>query len=188
MRPLKRFLNLLASCVLVYTFVAPLPSTNAAEEWLQDLRNDYSKVLRETKKVPEQHRKLIRKWQERGHLTELILLYEDNQHRSAPYYYGLGYAYAVLGGSDGLDKAQAAFQQAIALEPGMAWAHFSLGGVYQQVQSYELAIGTMERCVRINPNFYLAYYKLGEIYLKLNKHEQALEAFRSAQKINRKWK
>ena len=188
MRPLQRFSTLLASFILVYTFVAPLASINAAEEWTQDMRNDYSKVLRKTKKVSEEHRKLVRKWQERGYLAELILLYEDNQHHSAPYYYGLGYAYAVLGGSDGLGKAQTAFQQAIALDPGMAWAHFSLGGVYQQVQSYELAIGTMERCVRINPNFYLAYYKLGEIYLKLDKHEQALEAFQAAQKINRKWK
>ena len=167
----------------MYSFIAPLASIIADEEWRQDMGKDYSKALRETKKVAEQHRKLIRKWHEHGHLADLILLYEENQHHSAPYYYGLGYANAMLGGSDGLDKAREAFQQAIALEPGMAWAHFSLGGVYQQMQSYELAIGTMERCVRINPNFYLAYYKLGEIYLKLDRHGQALEAFRAAQKI-----
>ena len=188
MKPLKWFFTLLISLVLVCSFVAPLASNNADEEWRQDMRKDYTKVLLEKKKVAEHHRKLVRKWQENGRLPNLIHLYEGDRHHNAPYYYGLGYAYAVLGGSDELDKARKAFQQAIALELGMAWAHFSLGGVYQQMRSYELALGAMDTCIRVNPNFYLAYYKMGEIHLKLKRHELALEAFQAAQKINRKWK
>ena len=188
MKSLDRIFTLLTSFILAYSFVAPLASNNAAENWPQDMRNDYTQVLLEKKKVAEHHRKLVRKWQENGRLLNLIDLYEDDRHHNAPYYYGLGYAYAVLGGSDGLSKAREAFQQSIALDPGMAWAHFSLGGVYQQTESYELALGAMKTCVHVNPNFYLAYYKIGEIHLKFNRHEQALEAFQAAQKINRKWK
>ena len=184
----KRFFTLLTTFIVACSFFAPFALNSAAEEWQQDMRKDYAKVLLEKKKVAEHHRKLVRKWHERGRLLDLIHLYEDNRHHNPAYYYGLGYAYAIIGSSDQLNKAREAFQQAIALDPGMAWAHFSLGGVYQQMESYDLAIGAMETCVRVNPKFYFAHYKLGEIHLELNNHAQALEAFQAAQEINRKWK
>ena len=84
MKPSNRFLTLLTSFVLTCSFVVPLDSTNAAEKWQQDMREDYAKVLQEKKKLEEHHRRLVRKWKEKGHLLNLIDLYEEDPHHSAP--------------------------------------------------------------------------------------------------------
>ena len=79
------------------------------EKWRKDMTKDYAKVLKETKKQSERHRKLVRKWQEKGHLEVLIQLYESDQEQDsveAAAYYGLGYAYA-LQGKDNLEKEAA---------------------------------------------------------------------------------
>ena len=167
---------------------------------IKKIRKDFTKVLREKKKPAEKHREFIVKWQKQERLSTLLTLYEtakDNPQRqqsaspamNAAFYYGLGYVHALettkMG--DTFDTAVTYLQRALEIEPDLFWAHFNLGGIYQQQNESELALAEFETCVRLNPNYYPVYYRMGEIRLKQQNYIEALHAFESARKLNRKW-
>lgn len=161
-----------------------------AEKWRETLEKDYAEILNAAHKKLERHRGLVNKWRERGRLTDLISLYESDvaaESADADVHYGLGYAYAIGGGDDALEKAETQFQRAISLQANLPMAHYSLGGIYQQQGRYEDALQEMVTCIRLNPEFYPAYYKQGEIQLRVDKFDEAFESFKMALKINPDW-
>ncbi|RKU26313.1 hypothetical protein C6499_13720 [Candidatus Poribacteria bacterium] len=174
--------------------------TIAEEKWERNIRKDFTKVLQEKKKPAEKHREFILKWEKQGRLSTLLTLYEtpkDNSQRqqsaspamNAAFYYGLGYVHALEATkADGrFDTAVTHLQHALEIEPDLFWAHFNLGGIYQQTGEVESALAEFETCVRLNPNYYPVYYRMGEIHLKHGDYTAALQAFDTARNLNRKW-
>ena len=183
--------------VLIFSIVA---STIAAgsEQSREAIQKDYRNVLKEEKpeKQIKKHRDLVNKWKEKGHLEDLISLYEadaETERANAGLHYGLGYAYANQGRIDTtqtallFEKAANQFEQTISLEPTLSQAHFSLGAIYQEQNKLELAAQAMEACLKLNPKYYPAYYRLGEIQLQQDDPSAALESFQAVQKMNSKW-
>ena len=181
-------------CLWCNTIVMPV---FAAEKWESNMRKDFAKVLREKKRPAEKHRDFIRKWQEEGRLSALLTLYEVEKENLKPssaridaaFYYGLGYTYALHATETGetLDSAITYLQHALEISPDLFWAHFNLGGIYQQQDENELALAEFETCVRLNPNYYPVYYRMGEIHLKQQNYAEALHAFEKTRTLNRKW-
>ena len=190
---LFRFLLL----ILISSIVTPT-ITVAREQSRAAIEKDYRNVLKEKKpeKQVKKHRDLINKWKEKGHLEDLISLYEtdaDTERANAGLHYGLGYAYATQGRIETAQtaalfkKAANQFERTISLVPTLSQAHFSLGAIYQEQEKLGLAAQAMEMCLQLNPKYYPAYYRLGEIYLQQDNPEAALESFQAVQKINAKW-
>ena len=197
MKSLKSMLFRYQLLMLILSIVA---STIAAgsEQAREAIQKDYRNVLKEEKseKQIKKHRDLVNKWKEKGHLEDLISLYEtdaETERANAGLHYGLGYAYANQGRIDTtqtailFEKAAARFERTIALDPTLSQAHFSLGAVYQAQNRLELAAQAMETCLKLNPKYYPAYYRLGEIQLAQDNADAALESFQTAQKMNSKW-
>ena len=169
----------------------------AAEKWEANIKKDFTKVLREKKRSAEKHRDLIRKWQEEGRLSTLLTLYEAEKENRKPssatidaaFYYGLGYTHALHATETGetLDRAITYLQNALEIAPDLFWAHFNLGGIYQQQDENESALTEFEICVRLNPSYYPVHYRMGEIHLKQQDYAEALHAFETARTLNRKW-
>ena len=169
----------------------------AAEKWEANIKKDFAKVLREKKRPAEKHRDFISKWQKEGRLSPLLTLYETEKENRKPasatidaaFYYGLGYTHALHATETGetLDPAITYLQRAIEITPDLFWAHFNLGGIYQQQAENASALAEFEICVRLNPNHYPAHYRMGEIHLEQQNYAAALHAFDTARTLNRKW-
>ena len=177
-----------------------LQVTTAEGKWEANMKKDFTKVLREKKKPAEKHREFIAKWQKQGRLSTLLTLYatekanRQKQQSTSPameaaFYYGLGYVHAleVTKTDKTFDTAVTHLQHALEIEPDLFWAHFNLGGIYQQKGESESALAKFEICVQLNPNYYPVYYRIGEIHLKQQNYTEALHAFETARKLNRKW-
>ena len=191
---MKKITIVLIACLLCNTM---LMQGFTEEKWQSNLKKDFAKVLKEKKKPAEKHRQFIVKWQKAGHLNAVLMLYEAEKENTptinAAFYYGLGYAHAMhapetdSSNSVTLDKAVTYFQHALEIDPGLFWAHFNLGGIYQQRDENALALAEFETCLRLNPSYYPVYYRMGEIHLKQQNYAEARHAFETAQKLNRKW-
>ena len=107
---------------------------------------------------------------------------------NAAFYYGLGYVHALEATKtdETFDTAVTHLQHALEIEPDLFWAHFNLGGIYQQQNESALALAEFEICVRLNPNYYPVYYRIGEIHLKQGDHVEALQAFETARETKPK--
>ena len=174
--------------------------STAAEKWEKNIRKDFTKILQEKKKPAEKHREFILKWQKQGRISTLLTLYDtekgnrQRQQSSSPameaaFYYGLGYVHALEATKAGepFDTAVTYLQHALEIQPDLFWAHFNIGGIYQQKGEDASALAEFEACVRLNPNYYPVYYRMGEIYLKQQNYTAALQAFDTARNLNRKW-
>ncbi|QYO66778.1 tetratricopeptide repeat protein [Leptolyngbya sp. 7M] len=111
---------------------------------------------------------------------------------------------------DEVEKAIAALNQAVKLDPGLADAYFNLGVAYALVEmrdqmnlenqpipgdtdpkkksnsqiAFEKAADAFKKVVDEHPENHQAYFSLGLAYNKLNRDEQAAKAFRQAVKLN----
>ena len=100
------------------------------------MNKDFTKVLKANKDAPQKHRELIAEWREKGHLTELTLLYETekvNRANDAAFIYALGYAYALTDtkqNADAEEKAIDYYETSLQHDPSLFWAHYSLGAIY----------------------------------------------------------
>ena len=197
--------NGIAALIIVGVIATPiygLQSEQSREEaaLIGKVKKDFAKVLREKKRPAEKHRELIAKWQEQGQLSTLLTLYQTAKESAqadqfpAPnmksaFYYGLGYVHALeaTNTEEAFDIAVSYLQHALEIEPDLFWAHFNLGGIYQQKGENASALAEFETCVRLNPNYYPVYYRMGEIHLKQQNYIEALQAFETSRKLNRKW-
>ncbi len=184
----KKTVWLIASiCLLAIAIQA-----TAEEKWQIKLKKDFAKVLREKKNPTKKHREFIQKSKEKGHLEYLLTLYEaekPNRRNDAPFYYAIGYTYALhaANSAENLNIAVTYFQSAIEMDPVLFWPHFTLGAIYQQRNQNELALAEFRTCIEINPNHYPVYYQIGKIQLNQQDYAEALRSFETANNLNRKW-
>jgi tetratricopeptide (TPR) repeat protein len=88
------------------------------------------------------------------------------------------------------EKASAAFQEAIKLDPGLAEAHFRLGLAYGALgrtkdaeDSLKKAVETYKKFLESNGKDFDAHYNLGQAYAGLHRYEEAVREYRLATKI-----
>ena len=197
MKSLKPMLFRFLLLILIPAIVIPTIAVGS-EQWREAVEKDFRNVLKEKKpeKQVKKHRDLVNKWKEKGHLQDLISLYETGLQTVPPnagLHYGLGYIYATQGRIDTtqttvlFEKAANQFEEAISLAPTVSQAYFSLGAIYQEQNKLGLAARAIETCLKLDPKYYPAYYRLGEIYLQQDDPAAALEAFQTVQKANTKW-
>ena len=182
-------IGILSICVWIHAGMYSAFGDNIPQ-WRETMAKDYAEILNAAHKKLERHRGLVNKWREIGHLSDLIRLYEADaaaESADADVHYGLGYAYAIQGGDDALEKAETQFQRAVSLQKDFPLAHYSLGGVYQQQGKYEDALHEIEICLRLSPKFYPAIYKQGEIHLEQDRFDEALNSFQKVLGIKPDW-
>lgn len=78
-----------------------------------------------------------------------------------------------------LEKAEAMYRRAIALNPSFLDAYRGLAGVQAEAGRWDDAAGTLERGVGRAPTFAEGWMDLGSAYLKLQRRWEALQAFRN---------
>jgi tetratricopeptide (TPR) repeat protein len=79
-----------------------------------------------------------------------------------------------------LAKAVDQFQQAIAIDPDFALAHYNLGVVYRVQDKLEEAIAAYQRAIDLDPDYAEAHQNLGVALFKTGQVELALQAFHQA--------
>ena len=93
------------------------------------------------------------------------------------YYYNLG---VVKDDAGQYEKASAAYQCAIALDPNHAYPHSGLGEVYRHQGKYEEAIDSYRRSIALDPNFADPHNGLGNAYCNQGKYEEAIASYQRA--------
>lgn len=84
----------------------------------------------------------------------------------------LGHAYADL---DRLDEAQAAYEEALAIDPGRFQAITGMGIVHRMRGDYELAMEAYRAALAIDPEYAQAYSSMAIIALRQSQDAKALE-------------
>jgi tetratricopeptide (TPR) repeat protein len=80
-------------------------------------------------------------------------------------------------------QAEAAFREAIRINPGFAQAHYNLGSVLQDQKKFPEAEAEFREAIRINPDFAQAHNNLGSVLRGLKRLPEAETAFREAIRI-----
>jgi tetratricopeptide (TPR) repeat protein len=80
--------------------------------------------------------------------------------------------------------AEAAYREAIRLDPGLAVAHNNLGNVLEATQRYGEAEAAYREAIRLYPGFALAHQNLGIALKRLKRYPEAETAFREAIRHN----
>ncbi|MBD0335859.1 MAG: tetratricopeptide repeat protein [Cyanobacteria bacterium Co-bin13] len=82
-----------------------------------------------------------------------------------------------------LPEAIAQFEQAIAMDPDCAIAHFNLGVAHRAQGYLDPAIAAYRRAIELQPNYPEAYQNLGVALFKLGKLPECLQAFSLALRL-----
>jgi protein O-GlcNAc transferase len=90
---------------------------------------------------------------------------------------------ALLHEQDRLDEALAAFDQAVALDPAYAQAHFNRGLVLAQQGRLEAALDAYREAVRLRPDYVEAATNAGIALQELGRLAEAAAAFEHAAKL-----
>jgi Flp pilus assembly protein TadD len=80
-------------------------------------------------------------------------------------------------------EAEAAFREAIALDPSLATAHEGLGRALAQGAQWEEAARELETAVRLRPDVDTGWNNLGGVYLALGRDDEAVEALQRAVQV-----
>jgi TolB-like protein/Tfp pilus assembly protein PilF len=106
-------------------------------------------------------------------------------------YVGLADSYAeqvflgVLAGEEGLARAQAAADKALALDDELGEAYNSLAGIKDTRRDFEGAEAMYRRALELNPNYATAYYYYGFLLREsLGRYEEALALKRKAAELD----
>jgi Flp pilus assembly protein TadD len=81
------------------------------------------------------------------------------------------------------ERAQAAFFEAIRLDPGNASAHYGLGRVLMRRRQWKEAADVLRQAVRLEPGLARAHYALSQVYRRLGRTQESrahLKAFQRA--------
>jgi tetratricopeptide (TPR) repeat protein len=77
-----------------------------------------------------------------------------------------------------LQQIEALLKKSLALEPGLAEAHFQLANLYSDQKKYAEALPEYSRARELNPDLADAHYRLAQAYVRLGKKELAEEEFK----------
>jgi tetratricopeptide (TPR) repeat protein len=82
------------------------------------------------------------------------------------------------------EDAEAAYKQAIALEPQKDEAYYELGDTYRELTRYPEAEKACQKAIEINPENYDAYRELGDAYRYQGETAKAEASYQTAIKLN----
>jgi tetratricopeptide (TPR) repeat protein/Leucine-rich repeat (LRR) protein len=100
-------------------------------------------------------------------------------------HYELGLGYLRLK-EDRPDAAIGAFRAALALRPGTAVVHESLGIALRQKKEYKAAIAELKEAIRLAPKFAKPHYHLGVVLGDKAEYEAAIAEFKEAIRLDPK--
>ena len=122
---------------------------------------------------------LGRAYTRRGDLEAALQAYQEAARlRSDPsYFLALGKTLAKSANSSksDRDRAIAAYEQALALDPSYAEAHLELGRLFVQMKNLEKARTELQKAVELEPDFYEADYLLGRLLYQMGNGERSRE-------------
>ena len=78
------------------------------------------------------------------------------------------------------ETAVAAYDQALAMDPGMVEARYNLSLTYMKAKRYEEAVASFELMKELEPDSYRVYYSQGLSYFYLGRYDEALAAYDAA--------
>jgi HAD superfamily hydrolase (TIGR01549 family) len=104
--------------------------------------------------------------------------------RTAPIFKLLGNALGALGQ---FAQAEAAYQEALRLQPGFAAVFANLGSLYAQQQRWERSIAAFRQALRLEPQFAGAYRNFAKVWEKLGDEVRSLECWHRALEIEPGW-
>ncbi|MGD0565833.1 MAG: tetratricopeptide repeat protein, partial [Candidatus Goldiibacteriota bacterium] len=78
------------------------------------------------------------------------------------------------------DKAIAAFNKSILIDPNYLSAHINLGYIYQQKEDYGNAIHSFEKALTLNPKSAKIYNTIGLLYDRMEKPDIAVKMYKKA--------
>jgi hypothetical protein len=78
------------------------------------------------------------------------------------------------------DAAEAALQQAIALDPTLKQAFTRLGNLYYQREAYQQALAMYQEAIALDPDYVEALNNLGNTYMQLDMSAQAITELHKA--------
>ncbi len=87
---------------------------------------------------------------------------------------------SLLKGQKDVMGAIACFEQAVAIAPDFAVAHYNLGVAHRARGYLEPAIAAYTQAIKLNPAYAEAYQNLGVVLFKLGKLPESLESFQRA--------
>jgi tetratricopeptide (TPR) repeat protein len=127
-------------------------------------------VVRDAK-LDKAYYMLGRAYARRGDLEEALEAYQEaaRLHPDPSYFVSLGRTLA----KSSPDRAMAAYEQALALDPSYAEAHLELGRLLVQMKSLEKARTQLEKAIELEPDFYEADYLLGRLLHSMGDGEQS---------------
>ncbi len=79
-----------------------------------------------------------------------------------------------------MEAALAAFERAIAIDPGFSAAHFNSGNVLGELQRHEAAVARYDHAIALNPGSADAHIGRGNALSELGRQEAALESYSRA--------
>ncbi|MGB9589271.1 MAG: tetratricopeptide repeat protein, partial [Candidatus Hydrothermia bacterium] len=103
---------------------------------------------------------------------------QENRTQSDPYYWmKMGYWY---GRTKETDKALAAFEKALSLNPEDAKAWNNIGVVYYNEGKYEKAIPYFKKAISLDPNDQRFWHNLGLAYYHIGAYDDAIVAYNAS--------
>lgn len=97
-----------------------------------------------------------------------------------PFYSNLGNVYADL---RQFDKAKAAYQNALRMEPTLAAVYGNLGNMYRAQQNPEQAVFQYQKGLRIDPKNADIYLHMASLFFDLKRYPQAIENYHKVLEI-----
>lgn len=82
------------------------------------------------------------------------------------------------------EKAIAAAQKIVEINPQSELALYNLGIMYFKIQRYEEAVAQFRRCLEISPNYTLAWFNLGFSYYNMKRYPESIEAYKKFVEIS----
>jgi tetratricopeptide (TPR) repeat protein len=148
---------------------------------LADAIEAANKAVELDPKRPDVQRALAYVRESRGNYLGAAEAYEEalRYDASVPYLWvALGRNYRVLGlvaDASYLQKATAAFERAIQIDPEYGPAYDELGWTYYNIQDYPKAEEVLEQAIQVDPNSWSAHGHLGTAYYSNRNYEGAAE-------------
>ncbi len=99
-------------------------------------------------------------------------------------WYRLG---VILSLTEKYTEAIAAYRQAIALDPKLAYPHHGLGNVYKDLGRYEEATAAYQQAIALDAKLAYPHNGLGNVYDNLGQYEEAIAAYRQAIALDAKY-